>query len=277
MLRNIAIKPACTLIFLAALAASCHKKGKETQEDTSYAPNHSVAEKTFTDVQNIADMANAAGSGNTLNYKTTATTSMGSATVTRATNSVVIDFGTANCACHDGRTRRGKIIIACTGAYGDSGSVHTITFDNYYQDGNKVTGVKTVTNMGHNAAGQPCCQVTVHGGVTLTGGGTISADWVRVRTWIAGYATPADFSDDVYSISGEGTMTSPGGAKISVSIQQSAAVIVASGCKWIEAGTIIFTLPNGGVRTLNYGTTPVCDNKAQVTLPSGKIIDISKP
>jgi len=267
---------AITALFVFLLTAACHKN-KAANEDTGYASDQSTAEKTFTDIQNISDQASVVSSGNQMNYRTTAATSLGCATVYKSADSIVIDFGTVNCTCHDGRTRRGKIIVTYTGAYTDAGSIHTITFDNFYQNDNKITGQKTVTNMGHNSSGQPYFNIEVNGAVTLSGGGTVSANWSRVRTWTSGYNTPSDFTDDVYSISGSGIMIRANGTNVKVNIPVSAPLIVSTTCKWIEAGTITFTLPGDIVRSLNYGTTPVCDNTAQLTLPNGKIIDITKP
>jgi hypothetical protein len=258
------------------LLASCHKKNKEIAEDTGYASEQCVAEKTFNDVEDISVHASAVASGS-LNYRTAAVTGSGCATVRRSGDSVIIDFGTTNCVCRDGRTRRGQVIVINYGKYTDSGSIREITFNNFYQNDNKVTGLKTVTNMGSNASGQPWYDVAIHGAVTLSGGGTIHADWKRVRTWMAGYSTPSDFTDDVYSISGSGSMTRANGAIVAINISSATPLIVAPACKWIEAGTITFTLAGGATRSLNYGATPVCDNKAELTLPGGKVISITKP
>jgi hypothetical protein len=48
-------------------------------------------------------------------------------------------------------------------------------------------------------------------------------------------------------------------------------------CKWIESGSIIYTLPSGLTRTLNYGDTPACDNQAKLVLPSGIVKTITLP
>src|ERR1035437_7184634 len=206
------LSTAAITISVFIFIASCHKTKPNTiTEDTGYTTEQSTAEKTFNDVQSIADQASTISTGNPMNYKTTATTSLGCATVHKSADSIVIDFGATDCLCRDGRTRRGQIIVTYTGNYADSGSVHTITFNNYYQNDNKVTGTKTVTNMGHNTSGQPFFNISITGAVTLAGGGTITTSWTRIRTWTAGSSTPTDFTDDVYSIYGSGTMTRANG------------------------------------------------------------------
>lgn len=260
-----------------AFLASCNKNKKtDTTEDTGYASEHSTAEKSFNDAESISDQASTVTSGSTLGYKTTELTSA-CATVTRTTGSIVVDFGTVNCLCNDGRNRRGKILISYTGNYSDSGSVRTITFDNYYQNDNNVAGTKTVTNMGHNSLGQPYFNVTVNGTVTLATGGTVSTNWARVRTWTDGYNTLTDFSDDKYTVSGTGTLTRANGAIVNIAIPTTTPLVFAAGCRWIEAGTLTFTMPSGLTRSINYGNTATCDNQAVLTLPSGTTYTITMP
>ena len=261
-----------TAVFI--FTAACHKS---TINDNGYASEQATTEKTFNDVESISDQASTLSSGSHMAYRTTGTTSLGCATVTRSGDSIIIDFGSNNCTCLDGRARRGKIIVTYTGIYADSGSTHTITFDNFYQNNNKVTGTKTVTNIGHNASGQPVFNVSVNGSVTLSGGGTISSVWTRVRTWISGYSTPLDFTDDIYSISGSGTLIRANGAHVAVDIPVNTPLVIAAGCRYIEAGTITFTLANGKTNSLNYGDTPLCDNTAQLTTSNGTVYNIVLP
>jgi hypothetical protein len=252
--------------------AACHKN-KNNVEDTGYASDHAVSEQTFDDIQTIADQS-ASTTGN-LGFRTTATTAGGCATVTHAPGIVTIDFGTADCTCHDGRKRRGKILVTYTGAYADSGSTHTITFDNFYQNDNKITGTKTVTNMGHNSLGQPFFNVHVDGAVTLSGGGTITSVSDRTRTWTKGYTTIGDLTDDVYEITGSGTLTRANGSVITIKV--TVPLVVALSCHWIEAGSVNCAIATGQSRTLNYGDTPNCDDMATVTLSNGKTKEIILP
>lgn len=258
--------------------ASCGRRNKDTTttEDTGYATEQSISEKSYNDAESIADQA-ANTTGSSLAYKTTGITSA-CATISRTTGLITVDFGTTNCLCNDGRYRRGKILISYTGAYADSGSTHTITFDNFYQNDNKVEGTKTVTNMGHNSLGQPYFNVTVNGTITLaSGAGTVATNSNRVRTWTDGYTTLGDFSDDKYSLTGSGTITRPSGTVVTVNISSAAPLILVAGCRWVEAGTITFTLPSGLSRSINYGNTAACDNQAVLTTTSGTTINITLP
>jgi hypothetical protein len=251
-------------------ATSCRKASKGS-EDISYVTDHAKSEQTFNDVQSIADDAAGISSGGSLGYKGTGN---GCAIVTRTPGSIIIDFGPDNCLCHDGRYRRGKVLVNCTGNYGDSGSVHTITFDNFYQNDNKVTGTRTVTNMGRNALGQPWFTIHIVGSVTQKGGGTITSEWTRVRTWTQGYAT-TDQNDDIFEITGSGHMVRANGNEVNISI--SSPLIMAGNCHWVEAGTVTYNLPGGVSRVLNFGDVPACDNKAVITLANGTTKNIELP
>lgn len=260
-------------VLTALIYTGCHKR-MMASEDIGYTTDHATSEQTFNDVQTVADQASTVSSGS-LNYRTTATTGSGCATVTHTGDSIIIDFGPSDCVCHDGRLRRGEIIVTYTGHYADSGSVHTITFNNFYQNDNKVTGYKMVTNMGHNALGQPYYAVQIAGGITLSGGGTISCTWSRTRTWTAGYNTPTDPTDDVYQVTGNGSMTRANGQLVNINI--SVPLVAAYSCRWIESGTVIYSLPGGLSRSLNFGDTPVCDDMAVVTLANGTTRNITLP
>ncbi len=255
--------------------SGCRKnKNNDTStqtEETSVASDHAVSEQAFEDAQTIADQGATVTGG--MNFRVSGATSSPCATVSHSGDTTIIDFGTVDCTCRDGRTRRGKIIVVRTGIFTDSGSVRTITFDNFYQNDNKITGIRTVTNMGHNTLGQPYYSINVAGSVLLSTGGVVGVSWSRTRTWTAGYTTTGTISDDIYAITGTGTITRASGAVVGVEI--TSPLILAMDCRYIEAGTVKYTLPSGGIRTLNYGDTPACDNMAKLTLPSGTVYDIT--
>lgn len=260
------------LAISTAVMLSCNKKQTTVADtnDTGYASDQVLSEKLFDDVQVIADLA--AEYTGTGSFKTTAC-----GAISKVPNVITIDFGTTNCMCADGRNRRGKIIISYTGNYADSNSTHTIKFENYYQNDNKVEGTKTVTNMGRNSSGQPYFNVSVVGSITKPDGTVVTPNWARERTWIAGYNTPANWTDDEYKIVGSGTIIRSSGV-VNVAIVDSFPLIIATNCQWVKSGSIVYTLPGGRSRTLNYGNVPACDNQATLTFkPSGTTAAITLP
>ena len=269
---RLCLSTAAITISVFVFTAACHKSDTTTAEDTSYATDQSTTEKTFEDVQTAADQAST--TNGSMNFRIT---SSACATVTHSISTsgtyagdsvITIDFGSTDCLCNDGSYRRGQIVVYYSGHYAVTGSTHTITFNNFYQNDNQVTGTKTVTNMGTNTSGQIYFDVTVNGSIILANGaGTLSASWNWVRTWIT-QGTP-----NVYQITGTGTLTRANGTTLTADI--TSPLVFASNCRWIEEGTVVYTLPGGLTRTLNYGNTAVCDAEAQLTLPNGKTYNIT--
>lgn len=240
------------------------KDNTDSTEDTQYAEDQARMDQAFDDAGNIADEAGTMG-----NVALKGAVALGGcATVTRDTVSVphtiTIDFGTTNCTCLDGRVRRGQIIVSYNGKYKDSGYVHTISFNSYYVNDNRVLGTKTVQNMGHNSSGHSYYNITINGMMIRNAtGDTASHTSNRVRTWITGENTPQR-SDDSYSITGNGTLTKANGKSFSMSI--TSPLIVAINCKWIKQGTISIT-PQGAssARLLDFGSGN-CDDQATITV-----------
>lgn len=254
----------------AVILFSCKKdRTNNDGDDGNYAGDQARLEQTFDDVQDIAEEA--AINGSISNFKTTQgpTILNGCATVTRDTisvpHTVTIDFGPTNCLCNDGRNRRGQILVSYNGHYRDSGSVHTITFNNYYVNDNQVTGTKTVTNMGHNASGQSYFTVNVNGAVILANNaGTHSCTSARTRTWIAGEGT-AIRADDIFEITGTASVTRANNKSFTINI--TTPLRKALNCNWIEQGVVQITptAQSAQARTLDYGNGN-CDNQATITV-----------
>jgi len=176
---------------------------------------------------------------------------------------LIIDFGATNCKCLDGKYRRGEILVSFTGLYKDSGSSHTIGFDNYYVNNYKVEGTQTVTNNGHNNDGHLTFSVDINSTITDTSGNKLTYISARTREWIAGANTTGLFGwlDDVYSITGTANGTSFNGTAYTAKI--TSPLIVALNCKWIESGKIDFKPNDSLTRTIDFGNGD-CDNKATV-------------
>jgi len=263
------LKTTTMLMAIAMISfTACKRTNSSTDtasaDDAAAVADHTQLERENNDVDNITDIAYTTGAAN---LRMTPPDLGHCVTVTRDTtvspHLLTIDFGTSDCLCADGRYRRGKIFVAYNKGYKDSGSVHTITFDNYYVDENQLTGKKTVTNMGTNSIGQYYYDIEVNDSLILSGGGgTISWTSSRTRTWIEGYRT-AVRADDVYNIAGNATITRRTGKTISVNI--TTPLRVAVDCPWIEAGVATVTRPSGGTMSIDYGTG-TCDRLAMATI-----------
>ena len=276
------LKQSTLLIAFGLLAFTACKKNDDSSTSTdatgkSYASDYSKSEREGNDVESIADAAATTGSAN---FKMGASDLSSCATITKDTVAVphviTIDFGATNCTGIDGRNRRGKIIVTYTGGYKDSGSIHTITFNNYFVNDNQITGSKVVTNKGMNASGNYYYSIVVNDTINLgTGNGMIINNSTRTRTWKEGYSTAAR-ADDVYTIEGTATITRPNGYTVTVATTTGHPLQVATACSWIEAGIVTITNnQTNKVRTIDYGTGN-CDAEAQVTF-NGHTYNVTLP
>lgn len=262
------------ILFLALILAvqvSCRKEDEPDRESDT-AVEFAAADNSFNDVSAIADEAyggnmngfrHSSGNGTLSNC---ATISIDTAVSPRI---LVVDFGTSDCLCKDGNYRRGKIIVTWNGAYRDSGSVHTITFDGYHVNFNKVMGTKTVRNMGLNTAGNLVFSVTVNGSIEwstdyFAGGGTGTYTSTRTREWIAGSST-FNVLDDVYLISGSASGTTRTGTSYTMST--SAPLKKEIGFRHFTDGVLNFQPGSKPVRSIDYGyVNGQRDNLARVTV-----------
>lgn len=174
---------------------------------------------------------------------------------------LVIDYGTS-CTGDDGAVRSGKILAHLTKSYIDSGSVTTVTFDNYYVNGRKITGTEVITNYGINNAGHHVFNVTIQNGNLYSVDGVTAYNSVQQREWIQGDNTLLNPLDDVYMITGTANGTTTDGTTYTLTI--TTPLKVAVNCAWVESGIIEITPLNNPTISVNYGNGD-CDNNAVAT------------
>ncbi len=263
-----------SFLFIGVLItlASC---GKKWDNDQSALVNYKI-ETSFDEMTNISDQAI---TGNMVYYKSgkviitnpASYTSMPktacSVVITIDTTAnprvLTVDYGSSNCDCNDGKTRRGKIVTTYTGPYFAQGTVITHTPVDYYVNDIKIEGTKTVTNMGANANGQPYYNVQIDGMATLTSGTSVNYTSTRVRTWVSGYTTLLNHLDDEYDITGNATgIYSNGGG---YTANTSSPVRIKVGCSFPTKGTISMTPTGKAERVIDYGDG-TCDTQFTVTV-----------
>ncbi len=266
-MKRIYTAAALGLVLGSSIFGSCRKKDGDS-EDTGYASEQAVLEKTFSDVQSIADQAASENGGSYLRTLSPGATLLGScASITHDTISIphtlTIDFGPKNCLCGDGIYRRGKIVLSYKGRYKDPGYEHSFSFDNYYVNDNGISGTKSVTMTSIDASGNPTYSIVENGAISLANGnGTIRINSSKKRRYLSGYNTAA-WSDDSYETEGSGTITRANGNVYAMSITKP--LLFALNCRWIESGTVSLRPPNGTVRSLDYGNGD-CDALATLTV-----------
>ena len=258
---------------IGLVLSSC---GKFRYDKDQSALVNSKVESAFDEMTNISDQAI---TGNMVYYKNGAVIvrQPGDKPLTQKTacnviitidtigsvKTVTVDYGTSNCDCNDGKTRRGKIITTFTGFYHAQGTIITHTPVDYYVNDIKIEGTKTVENMGLNSSGKPYFNVQINGVATLTSGETLTYTSSRVRTWIDGFNTLLNRFDDEYEITGTavGVFSSGGGYNTNIT----SPVLIKVGCGFPVSGTLEITPQTNPVRVLDYGTG-TCDATFTVTV-----------
>ncbi|GAA3935514.1 hypothetical protein [Hymenobacter algoricola] len=181
-----------------------------------------------------------------------------------ATRTLTIDFGTVNCLCPNGKTRRGKIVVVFSpGVYRQAGAVTTVTLVNYFVNDNQHTGTRIFTNTGSGSF-----TLDVQNASVVTPNGTHSWTSQRQYTRTAGFGT-ATILDDAYQISGQATGTNRRGVSYTAAVQQPLVKKFAVGCaRHFTTGTVLITNSKDKTLLLNYDPTgsAACDNIATITV-----------
>lgn len=175
---------------------------------------------------------------------------------------VTIDYG-EGCVGPNGRVRKGKIITVVNGRYRDEGYFRTSTFEDFYIDGFKVEGTKTVENMGFNEAQNIWFEVKLTGGkVTSPEGNVTTREFERIREWVSGYSTPRFRADDEYMVTGIASGVNRKGQTYTNTI--TIPLQIALNCRWIKSGAIEMVVGDRSEVVLDYGDG-ACDNQASVS------------
>src|SRR5215203_1698443 len=154
--------------------------------------------------------------------ETTNTLSCATVTVTPQSTfpkTIVIDFGTG-CVSADGIARKGKINITLSDYLHNPGSTATMTFDNYYAAGFKVEGTITWTNTSTPSGISWSRQITNGRVIEPLGGYYWLHEGIKNVIQTAGASTPLNLLDDVYSVTGNHTVTNPAGKTRTVTITE---------------------------------------------------------
>ncbi|WP_439881026.1 hypothetical protein ACSX1A_17995 [Pontibacter sp. MBLB2868] len=253
------------LLLGSALAfTACQKEEVQESVDVESAEANAIADLEMSNVDGfVEDMVNTEPQ---LNGRVAAPESLPSC-ATRSyntdTHTMTIDFGTTNCLCNDGKTRRGKIVSVFEAKPSVAGARVTTTLVDYYVNDMRHTGTRIVTYTSrHNKT------VVVRDASVVTPGGTIS--WAAERTIerVAGRDTP-QLSDDVFLFSGRATGVNRRGVAYTTVTEQPLKRVMAAGCaRHFVSGIIVIKNENGNTLKLNYDPTggEPCDDIAEVTI-----------
>lgn len=268
-----------SLFFFTACQKNENEPDPEFETTFKLSQDQAVSE-SINDDANVVFFEAAASKGlmagrTTQVLRTTNTLSCASVSVTPQNTfpkTIVIDFGTG-CTSVDGITRTGKINIVLSDSVHRPGSTAVMTFDNYAVFGFKVEGIITWTNTS-SPNGISWTREIDNGRVIEPMGGYY---WLHEGTknvaQTAGANTPLNFLDDVYSVTGNHTVTNPAGKTRSVTILEA-----------LEKKTTCHNISKGKMKIqaqthfaiLDYGDG-TCDNIATITIDGVAPITIMLP
>jgi len=174
-----------------------------------------------------------------------------------------VDYLDGTCTLFSGNTKKGKIHVSLSAFWKNEGSLKTVTFEDYYLNGNKMEGVKTILNTGLNDKGNLAFAKTVTGAsLKYPDGTSISWECKKQSELIAGGSTIL-FADDVYSVTGAGTGVNLDKKNYTLTI--ATPLIYKNGCFYPVSGIVEIATDGAEKQTIDYGTGE-CDNLATQTV-----------
>ncbi len=267
--------PGVIAVFAIVFLFSCTKENTDNSQNTPITPNaqnasksateNAIAESIFSGVFNQVDKASRnTGSGNKTDSSSCPVVTINS--ISSYPMTVTIDFG-SNCLCYDGRVRSGQVIAVLSGSYIDSGTVVTVSFNQFKEIVNgkeySVQATETHTNMGLNAAGHQVFKYNVQNAIITSVDGVIHWNSTRTHEWIEGNNTLLNIWDDVYLATGTADGTNSLGETFTINILTPLRVEIS--CSYIVSGTLeVITQANPAI-TVDYGTGN-CDNIATASV-----------
>ncbi len=169
-----------------------------------------------------------------------------------------LDYG-AGCSGKDGKTRSGSITVQYSGKL-DAGATLTLTFNNYKTSNKTFNGQITATLSNNTTVALAITNATVtddQGSATINANLTMTVNLNN---------TPQNFDDDVYLISGSGTV-SEGGKNYSFTISDP--LRIQPGCSFPTSGKMTISTTNSPNTTIDFfPDNGACDDVAVMTIGS---------
>ena len=188
---------------------------------------------------------------------------------------ITVDFGDG-VICYDGYIRKGKVILNVTGRwaleYVQPHTTITASFDNYYvkppylQDFVKREGQFTITYDGRDSANHPVyIRDAIDAKLIFEDSTYIFWNASHVCTWLTGYDTPLDNTDNSWEITGSSNGTNRHGRNYYTNI--TTPLLFDRSCNGgsITKGVLVITPEGLDQRIINFGDG-TCDNTITITV-----------
>jgi hypothetical protein len=198
----------------------------------------------------------------------------------------IIDFGTTGCTLANGNVLKGKIILTFENNFTATEQKITHRLDGFYHNGKKIEGTQTITRTLKSTALlaeiHPVTTLTLNLTITLEDGKKIERTGTRVREMVSGFATPGEWSDNVFLVWGYTMTKFANGDTLTTTVKENP-LRFAAACKLPipSKGIAVHVKTNAENQTkkeyrLDFGDGE-CDNKATITIDGvSKEIEIKK-
>jgi len=264
--KNLFLSLAVFAVVTAVGLNSCNK----TETDSVTEPSKTI----LSDYSNIlasfaSDFDDELISGEETDLKSASLASCFSVTIAKNTDGAffprnwTIEYLGGDCVFFSGNTKKGKIHVSLSDFWKNAGSLRTVTFEDYYFNGNKMEGVKTILNTGLNDKGNLTFAKTVTGAsLKYPDGSSISWECKKQSEMIGGGSTFL-FADDIYSVTG--SVTGVNLDKKNYTLTITTPLIYKNRCFHPVSGTVKIDTTGGDLQTIDYGKGE-CDNLATLTV-----------
>jgi len=173
---------------------------------------------------------------------------------------ITIDYGTGIIVRGD--TLKGQIIITITDKLWKPGATKTVKLVNFYVNSNNIKGIKIITTNALNTAKNPSVTVVVSDTIIRADKSTIIRNSTRTRERISDNGTPKNFSDDKFSITGNGNGVNA--KKVVYTVEITKPLIIYNDFRFFVSGTVTTKIKDKTI-VLDYGDGTK-DNKATITV-----------
>lgn len=185
-----------------------------------------------------------------------------------------ITFG-EGCALDNGNVLSGSIIITGSTNFDTATSTLNYTFEDFYHNGRHIEGTRNVVFTLQSTELQPqdhvIANVDMDFTVTYPNGNEYKRSGHRIREIIQGHNTIFNWTDNVYSVTGNWTTTFPTGGLLTTTIEE--ALTIKMTCAYIPRGTLKIASSNNSA-VVDYGDGS-CDNEATLSLNGGAATPIT--
>lgn len=173
---------------------------------------------------------------------------------------ITLDYGDGT-ELLNGKIIKGQIIITLTAPPKTDGAEKKVELSDFYVDSTGIEGTSIhIFNFGPDST---TIKQTYNRTLTINfyNGSSVQRTERKVREWISGWRTPADFSDNEIHITGITTSTGIDGTQYQREIIEP--LVKLGTCRAIVSGIVEFSIDGEVTRTLDYGDG-TCDAIASV-------------